>query len=91
MSNFRVGQKVVCVKRDSWKTVFGQQNICNDPVFNKIYTVSDLEEFEGNTFLSFEELSPYGSWGSKNFKPLQLDHEFVEEIIKQVTPKEELA
>ena len=79
MANFRVGQKVVCVA-ESFSVKEGE-----------IYTIDFQFEDGGVLLKEVESITWRKSFKPHRFKPLQLDHDFVEEVIKQVTPKEELA
>lgn len=86
---FKIGQKVVCVygfeKEPQYNEIL--------PEINNIYTIRDIEE--GDYFRFKEILNKSNDYGDGKyecafhcscFKPL--DYDFVEEVIKNVTPKE---
>lgn len=98
MGQFRVGQKVVCIKPQSPYTVM-----------NEIYTVTDILKCNcGNVQISYGichnktdkilragcpvcekdivVISPYWFSNASRFRPL--DHAFAEEVIKMITPKQ---
>ncbi len=94
---FKVGQEVVCIgtfKREAMDDALGVVF----PEINKTYTIRQLTDGSRGLYLMFEEiLNPkvntmYGvmevRFSAKKFRPL--DYDFVEEVIKQVEPKEEL-
>jgi hypothetical protein len=55
---FRVGQRVVCVKRDAWTDALSQLPLEADnfPVFGMVYTVRTIDAAHGNLYLRFEEI-----------------------------------
>ena len=83
---FRVGQKVVCIVRNSWINQKQEYNI--GPGKNEIVTIAETVVFENEMFLGFEEYPPSEGYDAKKFRPL--DYDFVEEVIAQVQPKEEV-
>lgn len=88
---FKVGQKVVCVAKVSgiaWCGEFKGQYSGNNTVLGEIYTISGFSSI-GSVRLFELPVCPDGfpqAFRPSYFKPL--DYEFVEEVIKQVTPKE---
>lgn len=89
MSNFKVGQKVVCVNakeankihpssRKEWKGT--------DVLQNEIYKISNINNTDG-CWLMFEETGEDTEYEHWSFRPLQLDYDFVEEVIKQIEPQ----
>lgn len=53
MSNFRVGQKVVCIKKDTWNNIKHNETC---PRFGEVLTVRCIDhDFEG-AWLRFEEI-----------------------------------
>ena len=97
MSNFKVGEKVVCVSNDFIRSYSDEIF----PIKGEIYTIREiLSRRDGNTGLKFEEIvNPkkhyIGGFVECNFNSLKfrkLDHQFGEdviaEIIKQVKEEE---
>lgn len=86
---FKIGQKVVCVKNGRVKNTYK---------VGVTYTIIDIKMVIGEPSLFFKEihngsetrLGGYNYYGHnpKNFNPIELDYDFVEEVIKQVQPKE---
>lgn len=76
---FRVGQKAECIKTTSLGSVKKGQ----------VVTVSWVGRPYGILSLRFREVEPAQGrvfFIADCFKPLELDHEFVEEVIKNITP-----
>lgn len=88
MSKFKVGQEVVCIKRDHWITRTGE--ITTGPIFNEICTITgifnDGRFYEGpGVAITLEE--HYGRFSITRFAPLittsQLEKE-LESITKTI-------
>jgi len=69
MSNFKVGQKVVCIR----------ETISKNIKLNEIYTITGL--FDDSTGVTLKEVNPspgYHVFYSSYFRPL--DHAFADEV-----------
>lgn len=76
---FKIGQKVVCVEPSI--------NLIKDEIYTiKGFTIGGikLKELEPRT----SYCQGFWSW---RFEPLELDYDFVEEVIKQVKPQKQEA
>lgn len=80
MSNFKVGQEVVCIKEGKWNNK-NNINMPKHPYYGCIYTIVLILE---NGYLTFNEF-PKAAYNYEEFRPL--DYAFVEEVIKQVQPE----
>lgn len=77
MSNFHVGQKVVCVKRDSWKPMYSGESA---PVWRGVYTIRNISMGDdGKAYLMFDEIKnphiyriphPEARFRSIHFRPV---------------------
>lgn len=79
---FSVGQKVVCIA-DKWLDWYSKKET-NGPKNGDILTVRKVMVVEGLEYLIFTGPDEAG-YVSDKFRPL--DYDFVERILKQVTPK----
>lgn len=84
---FKVGQKVVLremgeIDMDDWGGFM--------PKVGEIYIIESFHKFPQGIYLKFKE-SEEDVFHEYYFEPLILDYDFVEEVIKQVTPKEQEA
>lgn len=91
MSTFRVGQRVVCISNMANKP-HENSGIVEDKAHflvevDEIYTIEAIEYDEDGEWLLLVEV-PGWQFESTEFRPLKMDYDFVEEIIKQVTPVE---
>ncbi|MDB5550641.1 MAG: hypothetical protein JWL86_625 [Rhizobium sp.] len=50
---FRIGQKVICVKKDAWTSADLGEAV---PEFNSIYTIRTIDVADGCTFFRFNEI-----------------------------------
>ena|ERR1041384_7187080 len=95
MSNFKVGQKVVCVsslERDEFDFEYGVFH----PVKNEMYTIRRIcEDASGiafgleeiiNPILQYEDGIDEQLYYSHHFRPL--DHQFAEDVIAMITELE---
>ncbi len=88
MSNFKVGQKVVCLGTIPRTDRYGRIGFLR-PSKDEIVTVHSYINHE---FIKIEEYlfdidgKPMG-FKYTHFEPLKLDYNFVEEVINQVKPK----
>lgn len=79
---FKVGQKVVCVQNFT--------GTCGIPLIKgEIYTCVKIKDYPEGQSISVDKLGPKWDTWAYRFRPL--DYDFVEEVIKQVTPKEQEA
>lgn len=94
MSTFKTGQRVVCVDAvganspsdpESAEVLPTMRMVC--VIKDEIYTIREIELEDGSEWLTLEEVNHNVCFESHHFRPLQLDYNFVEEVIKQVTPK----
>ena len=93
---FRIGQRVVCIKHDPINVADGKSYPA--PQEGEIVTILNFNS-KGLLYLkeySKEFETPWGYYDNIvfepwNFKPLELDYNFVEEVIKQVQPQKETA
>lgn len=88
---FRVGQRVVCINAQSANTPDPRWCVRNlaKVLQDEIYTISNITIDDFGTWFTFDEVAKHTEFESRDFKPLELDHEFVNEVIKQVTPKKQ--
>lgn len=86
---FRVGQKVVCIKRGAWSHVYGWEKT---PVFGEIYTV---RAFDPDGLLLYEIVNPSAPhiegfaeahWCETRFRPLVHRKTSIEIFTKMLTP-----
>jgi len=86
MSNFKVGQKVVCVIEDNFSDkVYNIQGY--GPKINEIVTINWVGIAEGTPCLGFEEYTYYNAcWDDFQFRPL--DNAFADEVESMI--KEQL-
>jgi len=96
MSNFKVGQKVVCVERpprDNFDEFYGLV----DPLLNDIYTIRELDgiyirlEEIKNPLLQYSDGVNECAFKASYFRPL--DHAFADEVeamIKEQIKQDEL-
>jgi hypothetical protein len=92
MSNFKIGQKVVCIYtfEDDGETI--------DPVKGEMYTIREIDNLGGLLFEEIINIIRYYSEGpaERSFHPCRfrpLDHAFadkVEAMIKEQVKKQEL-
>lgn len=70
---FRVGQKVVCVKRDPWVVIGGPlEGSYPDPVYGEIVTVASINQYGQHTCLALEEYMPTKQdFAAIYFRPVQ--------------------
>lgn len=83
---FRVGQKVVCVAEPI------SDPRCVHPIFQKgsVYTVSLIEEYEGEAFITVAELHPTVTGQACGFRPIverKTDISFAHEILRSVSDR----
>lgn len=71
MSNFKIGEKVVCV--DDKKQRFGGL------ILNEIYEVSEIHPFK--KVLKIKGIVDYYHW---NYRFRKLDHDFAENLLKEI-------
>lgn len=78
---FSVGQKVVCIA-DKWQSYLTGEDV-SGPRNGDILKIAEIFTHEGVSYLYFDGLM--GGYESTKFRPL--DYDFVERILKQVTPE----
>lgn len=83
MSNFKIGDKVVC------KSVgkMSEPLLGPCPVKGSVYEIDHMEIIEGSLYLGFKEFHYNDGFKHTYFEHVKLDYDFVEEVIEQVTPK----
>ena len=91
--NFKIGQRVVCVKPFSGLICNGPNKgkiTGNNPIVGEIYTITKIVKGRNLCLqgLLLDTLNNPQSFIALKFKPLKLDYNFVEEVIRQVQPKE---
>jgi|NGEPerStandDraft_5_1074534.scaffolds.fasta_scaffold245065_1 hypothetical protein len=83
MSNFKIGEQVVCIKKGGWRSVgWVTQSHLTDPIYNEIYTISRFWNYKNELYFGIKGLHPHGRWFSGNFR--KLDYWFVEEVLAMV-------
>lgn len=65
---FRVGQKVVCIKKDAWKPSLDRVDF-PPPVYGEVYTVSARMKHNGHAAVSLVELGDDTGFLAKYFLP----------------------
>ena len=93
MSTFKVGQAVVCINAESANAPGPDYHYIPGELVLKqdgIYVVGEIEYEGDRELLSFREDPTYTFFDSYDFRPLTPDYEFVEEVIRQVSPKEKV-
>lgn len=84
---FRVGQKVVCVKPNPWRSK-GERNPpehygIDPPQHREIYTVAEIVDDPDLTYLALVELGKGGLWAARFFRPIT----DISIFTKMLTPK----
>lgn len=81
----KVGQQVVCTKKDNWVTVYGVDPVRVGPQFNEIVTIKDIriDQDGGWVFLVFEEYESKYGYSSRHFQ-LVLSQEDLAEALDNV-------
>ena len=79
--NFKVGEKVVCIKKGVWKIIRGDESLWtfSNPIRDEIYVISGVRD---RGFLELEGLSDLGAWHSREFR--KLDYDFVESVLSMI-------
>jgi hypothetical protein len=68
---FRIGQKVVCIKRGRWKIVGGvRPRGAKLPLYRDVYTIAEVDGSLGRQWLRLDELDGNGLFDAVNFRPL---------------------
>ena len=69
---FRVGQKVSCIKKEAWKLVDGRSVLANrsDPKHKEICTIEEIAAHKEAVYLRLKECGD-GLYDHKFFRPLQ--------------------
>ena len=62
----KVGMKVVCIKKDKWRSYAGPPAL-GYPEAGKVYTISEIL---GGEYLALSELGALDSFNVRNFRPL---------------------
>lgn len=82
MSNFHVGQKVVCIVDDHGQSQLGERTETHWPQKGHVYTIAEIEHFAGGTrmgffvlpvdtcFLTLEECGRLSSFDADHFRPV---------------------
>lgn len=93
MTNFKVGQKVVCIKKDKWNrsNKFHLPKDNNSPKYGEICTI---HSFRILGYIVLEEYlydvdGCYLNHGIENFRPITYTTDAIPEILKNFSPKEE--
>jgi hypothetical protein len=82
MSNFKVGEKVVCI--GTFSNLFNKEDKENEPKINEIVTISGIK---GNGFLYLKEYPKSFGLFNQSFNPSKfrkLDHQFSEDVIAKI-------
>jgi hypothetical protein len=82
MRRFKVGQEVVCIKKDGWYILFGTGKLVT-PIENEIYTVSNNILFNGDWFISLNELPSDYCFNQIHFEPVVRIDELIEILEQQ--------
>lgn len=91
MTNFKVGQKVVCIKKDRWISANGKGNPKRAilPVYNEICLIVGLDD--GDLILDGYEFDTDGimlAMNPKNFRPIY-ETDATQEILTNFQPSED--
>lgn len=91
MTNFKVGQRVVCVRPGKATNIFG---LIQEVFKGHIYTITEKgfipesEDYHASYYFKFEEIK--GTWKQDRFEPLQYESA-TSEILAKFTLTEEKA
>ena len=87
MTNFKVGQKVVCIKKNAWKliSVSHPYTNINNPKHNETCTIKGFDD----TFLVLAEYGDLNSYHPQHFKPLVEYTDATSEILSKFKPTED--
>ena len=97
MTNFKVGQKVVCIDDTWYHDKSNQRSFENDPKLNEICTIHCFDTsrdsfgyliLEGYIYMSEGKTNSYCTDG---FRPLEYTTDAIPEILKNFSPKEEIS
>lgn len=82
MSNFHIGQKVVCVKRGAWVDSPGALPT-KDPSYGDILTINNIQDTkEIGVLLYFVGYPAHVGYSSRRFQPLS--ETSIEEVIEKI-------
>lgn len=84
--SFKIGQKVVCICSSGWMD-FRTFKTVEGPNYNEIVTISGFDT-NGWLFLKEYPSNDAEGYAPSEFKPLQLDYDFVSQILEKVKPLE---
>ena len=76
----KLGQQVVCIKKDNWITVYGQETTRNGPKFNEIVTIDRIVSDQKWTFLVFEEYDSKTGYEARHFQPVPNIQTIIQEL-----------
>jgi hypothetical protein len=65
---FRVGQRVVCIKKGKWRCYFGFSDATRFPEYGQIYTVAEIDPDDGGLCLA--GMRDVDFWHPSQFRPL---------------------
>lgn len=84
MSSFKRGQRVVCIKKGPWKNKVNDDEI--GPKYKEELIIDEIvTDILGDECLVFDNYPHmYLSW---RFRPVELDYEFVEEVLQMIKTK----
>ena len=92
---FRVGQKVVCIDDSNQCTETIESPISDVVVKSKTYEVRGYSYIGGlllkGVFAGFHFSGKEAGFKTSRFRKIELDYNFVEEIIKKVQPQKQTA
>ncbi len=78
---FKTGEQVVCIKKGSWNLTPPPTYNISVPIYNEIYTISNIIN-DGGEYLALKELPSFTIWASNRFR--KLDYNFVEEVLEMI-------
>ena len=79
---FKEGQKIVCIDDSPVLGPYGRGKFLKK---DNIYTVIGYSSILYG-FIFVKEEKKYG-WNQERFRPLDLDYDFVEEVLRKIEPK----
>ena len=96
MSNFKIGEKVVCVDSSGFISCFVERKYnVKYPLKNEIYTIRDIISQNGliglrffeiiNTPLGYNEGTNFGEKAFNSTRFRKLDHDFAENLLKEIS------
>ncbi len=82
---FKIGQKIVCIKKGKWKRVTISINTNpKDPKYNEIVTVEQYDTpYNGKNYIILVEYGYYTSHYEGNFAPILDNLNEIKEILKE--------